>query len=166
MTLLAACAGGGGRPRPIVEEELDNWRTTLDTNLATAFLTLRTFLPPMLSMRQGAIVTMASAAGRQPAGASAPYSAAKAGLIALTRQAAIEAADSGVRVNAVAPYTIATDRVMKAAGDDLEKLASRFPLQTLGTPTDVADATLFLLSDAARWITGVTLDIAGGKVTL
>lgn len=166
VTLLAACAGGGGRPRPIVDEELGNWNRTLEANLATTFLTLRTFLPPMLELRQGSIVTMASAAGRQPAGASAPYSAAKAGVIALTRQAALEAAAAGVRVNAVAPYTIATERVIASAGSHLAQMQDSFPLKSLGTPDDVAEATLFLLSDAARWISGITLDVAGGKITL
>jgi 3-oxoacyl-[acyl-carrier protein] reductase len=84
VSLLAACAGGGGDPKPLMEESVKRWRNTLDANLTSAFLTLRTFLPPMLESGRGAIVTMASTAGRQLSGSSAPYAAAKAGLLMLT----------------------------------------------------------------------------------
>jgi 3-oxoacyl-[acyl-carrier protein] reductase len=166
VTLLAGCAGGGGEPKLLVEESAERWRATLEANLTAAFLTLHVFLPPMLDGRGGAIVMMASSAGRQLSGASAPYAAAKAGLLSLTRQAASEAGPHGVRVNAIAPSSIVTDRLAAAPPAVRENIAAGFPLRRLGEVADVVEATLFLLSDAARWITGATLDVAGGRVML
>ncbi|WP_413992316.1 SDR family NAD(P)-dependent oxidoreductase [Labrys okinawensis] len=166
VSLLAACAGGGGELKPLAEETLEHWRTTLDANLTSAFLTLRTFLPAMLQARRGAIVTMSSSAGRQLSGASAPYTAAKAGLQSLTRQVAAEAAPYGVRVNAIAPSAIITDRLAAAPESVRDQIAMGFPLRRLGTVSDVAEAAMFLLGDRSDWITGVTLDVAGGRVML
>ena len=166
VTLLAACVGGGGEPKPLSEESVERWRKTIETNLTSQFLTLRTFLPPMLQRGSGAVVVMSSSAGRQPSGASAPYAAAKAGLLSLMRQAAMEAAPRGVRVNAIAPSTIVTDRLSALPAEQRERMAAPFPLRRLGEVDDVVSATLFLLSAAAGWITGTTLDVAGGRVML
>ncbi|HLY78148.1 MAG TPA: SDR family NAD(P)-dependent oxidoreductase [Caulobacteraceae bacterium] len=162
--LLVACAGGGGALTPLVDESLDNWRATLDRNLTTAFLTLRAFLPAMYERGQGSVVLMSSSAGRHISGASAPYTAAKAGLQALMRQAASEAGPRGVRINAIAPSAIVTERLAAQPPSVREQIAKGFPLGRLGEVEDVVAATLFLLSDAAGWITGVTLDVAGGRV--
>jgi len=164
VTLLAVCAGGGGRGGPVVEEATSEWRATLESNLTSAFLTLKVFLPPMYETHHGAVVLMSSSAGRQLSGASAAYAAAKAGLQSLMRQAAAEAAPQGVRVNAIAPSSIVTERLAAQPAAAREEIARGFPLRRLGEVGDVAAATLFLLSDAAGWITGVTLDVAGGRV--
>ncbi len=161
-----ACAGGDGLPKSLLQEDAVSWRRTLDANLTSAFLTLKTFLPSMCERGRGAVVTMASAAGRQLSGASAPYAAAKAGLLSLTRQAAFEVAGQGVRVNAVAPSAIVTDRLAAQPLEIRQAIAQGFPLKRLGTVDDVTAATLFLLSDAASWITGATLDVAGGRVMI
>ena len=166
VELLVACAGGGDAARPLTEEDTIRWRSTLDANLTSAFLTLKTFLPPMYEMRRGSVVTMASSAGRQLSGASIAYTAAKAGLLSLTRQAALDAAVHGVRVNAIAPSAIVTERLAALPDEARRRIAAGFPLKRLGEVDDVAAGALFLLSDAASWITGVTLDVAGGRVTL
>jgi 3-oxoacyl-[acyl-carrier protein] reductase len=166
VELVVACAGGDGAPRPLLQEDAVSWRRTLDANLTSAFLTLKTFLPSMCERGRGAVVTMASAAGRQLSGASAPYAAAKAGLLSLTRQAALEVAGQGVRVNSVAPSAIVTDRLAAQPLEMRQAIAQGFPLKRLGTVDDVTAATLFLLSDAASWITGATLDVAGGRVMI
>jgi 3-oxoacyl-[acyl-carrier protein] reductase len=166
VELLVACAGGDGAPKSLLQEDGVSWRRTLDANLTSAFLTLKTFLPSMCERGRGAVVTMASAAGRQLAGASAPYAAAKAGLLSLTRQAALEVAGQGVRVNAVAPSAIVTDRLAAQPLELRQAIAQGFPLKRLGTVDDVTAATLFLLSDAASWTTGATLDVAGGRVMM
>jgi 3-oxoacyl-[acyl-carrier protein] reductase len=164
VTLLAACAGGGGRGGPLVEEATAGWRATLEANLTSAFLTLKTFLPAMYAARRGAVVLMSSSAGRQLSGASAAYAAAKAGLQSLMRQAAAEAAPNGVRINAIAPSSILTERLAAQPASVLEEIAKGFPLRRFGQVDDVSAASLFLLSEAASWTTGVTLDIAGGRV--
>ena len=166
VCLLVANAGGGGVPEPLSRMSAEDWRATLETNLTSAFLTLKVFLPAMMEARRGAIVTMASTAGRQLSGASAAYAAAKAGLLSLTRQAAAEAGPSGVRVNAVAPSSIVTDRMAAQPEAVRQQIAQGFPLRRLGEVDDVANATLFLLGESAGWITGVTLDVAGGRVML
>jgi 3-oxoacyl-[acyl-carrier protein] reductase len=164
VTLLVACAGGGGRGGPLAEEATAAWRATLEANLTSAFLTLKAFLPAMYEARRGAVVLMSSSAGRQLSGASAAYAAAKAGLQSLMRQAAAEAAPRGVRVNAVAPSSIVTERLAAQPAGVRQEIAKGFPLGRLGEVDDVTAATLFLLSEAASWITGVTLDVAGGRV--
>jgi 3-oxoacyl-[acyl-carrier protein] reductase len=166
VELMVACAGGDGAPKPLLEEDAASWRRTLDANLTSAFLTLKTFLPSMCEHGHGAVVTMASTAGRQLSGASAPYAAAKAGLLSLTRHAALEVAGQGVRVNAIAPSAIVTDRLAAQPAELRQAIAQGFPLKRLGTVDDVTAATLFLLSDAASWITGATLDVAGGRVMM
>ena len=122
-------------------------------------------LPDMTEQRRGAVVTIASTAGREPSPAYPAYGAAKAGLLMLTRQAALQVGEHGVRVNAVAPGSIHTDRLdalMPHAAQ--QRLADAHPLRRLGTPEDIADATLYLLSDQASWITGATLDVNGGRL--
>lgn len=166
VELLVACAGGGGAPQPLLEEDVASWRQTIDVNLTSAFLTLKTFLPSMCERGRGAVVTMSSTAGRQLSGACASYAAAKAGLLMLTRQAALEVAGHGVRINAVAPSAIVTDRLAAQPPELRRSIAQGFPLKRLGTVENVTAATLFLLSDAASWITGTTLDVAGGRVML
>jgi 3-oxoacyl-[acyl-carrier protein] reductase len=166
VEFLVVCAGSGVAAKPLIDEDPTEWCRTLYANLTSAFFTLKTFLPPMYARGRGSVVTMASSAGRQPSGASFAYSAAKAGLLSLTRQAGIEAAAHGVRVNAVAPSAIVTGRLSALPVENLQRIAQSFPLKRLGTVDDVAAATLFLLSDAASWITGVTLDVAGGRVMM
>jgi 3-oxoacyl-[acyl-carrier protein] reductase len=166
VELLVACAGGGGDPTPLVDMDIARWRRTVDVNLTSAFLTLKRFLPPMYERGRGAVVTMASSAGRQLSGASSAYAAAKAGLLSLTRQAAIDAAAHGVRVNAIAPSAVVTDRLAAQPPAVLAQIAQGFPLRRIGTVEDVAHAALFLLSDASSWLTGITLDVAGGRVMM
>jgi 3-oxoacyl-[acyl-carrier protein] reductase len=165
--VLAAFVGGGrARPGPIADVPEEDWRSTVDGSLTATFLTLKSFLPGMTQRGRGAIVTMASSAARLPGlGAPAPYVAAKAGVIMLTRQVASEVGRHGVRVNCLAPHTILTEQIQRVAPEEWrEKMAAAIPLGRLGTPEDVARAAVFLASDSAAWITGVTLDVAGGYV--
>jgi 3-oxoacyl-[acyl-carrier protein] reductase len=163
--LLAAFVGGDGRPEPLAGMGVERWRAVVDRNLTSTFLALRSFLPGMMERGRGAAVTMASTAGRQAGGASAAYGAAQAGVVMLTRQAAAEAGPRGVRVNCVAPSSVLTERVRAEMPDETRRqMAAFFPLGRVGAPDDVARAVLFLLSDAAAWITGATLDITGGRV--
>jgi 3-oxoacyl-[acyl-carrier protein] reductase len=164
--ILAAFAGGQGAPVPTAVLGEQRWRAVLDSELTSAFLTVSAFLPGMVERGRGSIVLMSSSAGRQPSRANLAYGVAKAGLVMLTRQLATEVGPSGVRVNCLAPSTILTEKVraaMPAAAQ--ERAAAGHPLRRLGTPADVAHSALFLASDAAGWLTGLTLDVAGGLVT-
>jgi 3-oxoacyl-[acyl-carrier protein] reductase len=165
--VVAAFVGGGrARPGPVAQVPVEDWRSTVDGILTATFLTLKGFLPGMIQRGGGAIVTMASSAARLPGlGAPAPYVAAKAGVVMLTRQVAGEVGRHGVRVNCLAPHTILTEQIQLRAPEEWrERMAAAIPLGRLGTPEDVALAALFLASDSASWITGVTLDVAGGYV--
>jgi len=165
--VLAAFVGGGqARPGPVAQVPVEDWHSTVDGILTATFLTLKTFLPGMIQRGRGAIVTMASSAARLPGlGAPAPYVAAKAGVVMLTRQVAGDVGRHGVRVNCLAPHTILTEQIQQRAPEEWrQKMAAAIPLGRLGTPEDVALAALFLASDSASWLTGVTLDVAGGYV--
>jgi 3-oxoacyl-[acyl-carrier protein] reductase len=165
VDILATFAGEGGLPRPTVELTLDEWRRAIDSSLTGTFLTVQTFLPGMLERGSGSIVTMSSAAGRLPSRANIAYAAAKAGVQMFTRHLAAEVAPQGVRLNCLAPSAVRNERMARAMTDEqLEQLGQSFPLRRIGTPDDVAAATAFLASDASSWITGVTLDISGGKI--
>jgi 3-oxoacyl-[acyl-carrier protein] reductase len=164
VDILLAFAGGGRQPQPLAAINESEWRTDIDRNLTATFLTMKTFLPPMVSRGTGSIVTMASVAARLAGGAPIAYAAAKAGIIVLSQQVAKEAA-SHVRVNCLAPSTVVNERMQQAIPDEqLRQMATMYPLGRLGVPADVANASLFLASDASSWITGITLDIAGGQV--
>ena len=163
--IVAAFAGGDGMPVPTVSESAKHWRSVIDTDLNSTFLTVSAFLPAMVERKGGVIITMSSAAARQPAQSCAAYAAAKAGVIAFTRHLAKEMAGDGIRANCLAPSAVENDK-MRAwlSAARRAELAGAFPLGRIGQPEDVAAAALFLASASASWITGVTLDIAGGKI--
>lgn len=165
VSILAAFAGGRGEPTATAQETPEHWQTVLDTNLTATFLTTRAFLPAMIGRGRGAIITMASSAARQPERTSSAYAAAKAGVMALTRQLAVETAAHGIRVNCLAPASTLNERMQAHMSDQqLQQLAAAFPLGRIAQPSDIANAACFLASDTSSWITGVTLDIAGGKI--
>lgn len=164
VELLTAFAGGLGEPVPFFQLSEEKWRASVDANLTATFLTIQTFAPAMVESRRGAIVTMSSSAGRLAGLASPPYAASKAGIVMLTGHLARELAPMGVRVNCVAPSAIMNDRLARVPPDKLREIAAGFPLGRIGVPEDVALATLFLVSESSSWVTGVTLDISGGRV--
>jgi 3-oxoacyl-[acyl-carrier protein] reductase len=164
VDILVAFAGAGGEPTPFLQLTEEKWRAVVDGNLTATFLTIMAFAPSMVERQSGAIVTMSSSAGRLAGMASPPYAASKAGIGMLTGHLARELAPQGVRVNCVAPSAIMNDRLAKLPAEKLREIAAGFPLGRIGTPEDVALATLYLVSDSASWITGVTIDISGGRV--
>ena len=167
VDILAPFAGGNGMPVPTAQETVAHWREVVESDLTATFVCVRAFLPGMIERGHGAIVTMASAAARQAARSSAAYAAAKAGVIALTRHLAAEVGPDGIRVNCIAPSAVENERLRTwTTEEQRSELAASFPLRRIGQPRDVAAAALFLASDASSWITGVTLDIAGGKIML
>jgi 3-oxoacyl-[acyl-carrier protein] reductase len=166
--VLFAFAGGFGARTPLLETELDEWNRIVESNLTSTFLTLREFAPGMVERGSGSIVTMASNAARfLDIQLTASYAAAKAGVMVLSRHAALELGPKGVRVNCLAPATILSERVKRNMDEKrLASIAEMSPLGTIGHPDDPALAALFLASDSARWMTGVTLDVAGGRIMM
>jgi 3-oxoacyl-[acyl-carrier protein] reductase len=163
--LAAFVAGGRARPGPIAQTTEEEWRSTIDGTLTATFLTVKSFLPGMIARRHGAIVMMASSAARIPLGAPTAYAAGKAGVIMFSRYLANEVGKYNIRVNCLAPHTILTERVQRQMPEAQQReMAAQTPLGRLGTPEDVALATLFLASDSAAWVTGITLDVAGGRM--
>ncbi|MFF2555273.1 SDR family NAD(P)-dependent oxidoreductase [Nocardia sp. NPDC058058] len=164
VDIVIAFAGGYGQPVPSAAETAEHWRQVVDSDLTATFLTISTFLPELTASR-GTVVTMASSAGRQASRAAAAYAAAKAGVVGMSRHLANELAPLGIRVNCIAPATIENERLRRVMSDEQrDQLARTYPLARLGTPEDIAAATLFLASSASAWITGITLDITGGSV--
>ncbi len=157
-----ALVNNAGIARRGLLEEMDpqDWDDMMAVHLRGAFLFSRALLPGLRAAR-GAIVNIASIWGQTGGACEAAYSAAKAGLIGLTKALAKEAAPD-VRVNAVAPGVIDTPMLAGFSEEDLEALRANIPLARLGRPEDVADAVRFLISDASSYITGQVLAVNGG----
>jgi len=144
-------------------EERD-WDRILDANLKSAYLLTRAVLPQMISRKKGCIVNIASMWGQVGASCEVHYSAAKGGLIAMTKALAKEVGPSGIRVNCVAPGVIDTPMIRDLDADARRALAAETPLGRLGEPRDVAGAVLFLTGEDASFITGQVLGVNGGFV--
>lgn len=166
--ILMAFAGGFTRTTPILEISEQEWRHVMDSNVTSTFLCLQAVLPAMIERRRGAVVTMASNAARfLDIPLTASYAAAKAAIVQLTRHVAKEVGPHNVRCNVVAPATTLTERVAATLPPAaIERLAESAPLRRIGLAQDSANAAVFLVSDAASWLTGITLDVAGGRIML
>jgi NAD(P)-dependent dehydrogenase (short-subunit alcohol dehydrogenase family) len=166
VDILMPFAGGFDHYTPVQDITEAEWRHVIDANLTSTFLAVKAFIPGMLERRHGAIVTMASNAARLlDATLVSSYAAAKAGVVQFTRHVAREVGPRGVRVNCIAPATTLTDRIERnLSAEQRDALARLAPLERLGAPEDSAHAAVFLASDAASWLTGVTLDVTGGRV--
>lgn len=140
----------------------EDWRAMLDTHLTGAFLLSRAVLPGMISRRHGRIINVGSIWGQVGASCEVHYSAAKAGLIGLTKALAKEVAPSGVTVNCVCPGVIATDMLASFTEEDLAVLCEETPVGRLGTPEDVARTLVFLAEESAGFITGQVIGVNGG----
>ena len=140
------------------------WQRMINTNLSSAFYCSREALKNMISDKNGVIINIASMWGEVGASMEVHYSTAKAGLIGMTKALAKEVGLSGVRVNAVSPGVVLTDMMNSFSESDKENLKDETPLNSLGTPEDIAQAVSFLVSDNARFITGQVLSVNGGFV--
>ena len=150
------------RDNMILRMKDEQWDAVLAINLRGTFLFTRAAARPMIKAHRGRIINIASVSGLMGNPGQANYSASKAGVIGLTRTVARELAGRNVTVNAVAPGFIATDMTAALGEEVLAQVKSEIPLGRLGDPQDVADAVLFLASEAASFITGHVLTVDGG----
>ena len=142
----------------------EDWDAVLQTNLTGTMYCTRAVLRPMIRQKNGRIINISSVIGLMGNPGQASYAAAKAGIIGLTKTTAKEVGTRGITVNAIAPGFITTDMTAKIPEEFQNRLLELIPLQSFGTPEDVADTVCFLASDAARYITGQTIQVDGGMV--
>lgn len=159
------CNAGVALPQRLLTDTTDGqWRRVTSVDLDGVFYTLRAAIPGMVRRKRGAIVTVSSMWGVTGGSCETPYSAAKAGVIGLTRALAKELGPSNIRVNCVAPGVIDTGMNRHLSPEDLAALEDGTPLGRLGAPEEVAEAILFLASDRSSFITGQVLGVDGGMV--
>jgi len=150
----------------IMRMSVEAWREVLETNLYGAFWTIKAATRPMLKARGGRIINITSVSGQAGQTGQANYSAAKAGLIGLTKSAARELASRSITVNAVAPGFVLTELTRDLPDALKAEITARTPLGRFGTAEEIADAVAFLASDEARYITGQVLAVDGGLVMM
>lgn len=174
IDLLVSNAGSFCSMSPLHEMSDAEWEATIQSNLTSAFYACRAVLPGMIARRRGSIVIISSIAAKVAFPFAAPYSAAKAGLLGLTRAAAAEVGSYGIRVNALCPGVVVGTEMHERVNSELQKVTGTPPenrvagarrralLRELPSPDDVAQAALFLASPESRLITGQVLNVDGG----
>jgi NAD(P)-dependent dehydrogenase (short-subunit alcohol dehydrogenase family) len=173
--VVVANSGVAGPTASLWEVDPEEWEATFAVNVRGVFLTYRALLPAMLARGSGSLVTIGSMTGKRPLPGRTPYAASKTALIGLTRTLAHEIGDRGLRANLVSPGAIEGERIERvianlAAHESIDPAEARdrfeapSPLRRLVGPDDVADAVVFLASDAARGITGEDLNVSAGTV--
>jgi len=170
IDLLVNNAGGAlNTPHRLAEIEERHWDLVVNVNLKGAFLCCQQVIPAMVKQGKGAVVNMSALAGHWRASlAGVQYTAAKAGIEGLTRQLAYDFGPSGIRVNAIAPTVTMTGERIQGLWDDKgqaekERILSQIPLRRLSTMEEIGAGVVFLASDESSYITGITLDICGGR---
>jgi NAD(P)-dependent dehydrogenase (short-subunit alcohol dehydrogenase family) len=153
---------GVAAPSSLIELSETDWNYLVDVNLKGIWLCLKYEIPAMLAQDGGAIVNIASIAGVIGLQGYAAYGATKGGVIALTRGAAIEYAQSGIRINTVSPGPTETQALKKLPTEKLAQIASWQPVARNAKPEEIADAVLWLCSDSASFVTGQNLVVDGG----
>jgi NAD(P)-dependent dehydrogenase (short-subunit alcohol dehydrogenase family) len=166
LDIAANVAGTSGTFANIADSTTESWRRTIHLNLDAVFFCMRAELRAMRAAGTGgSIVNVSSSAGKMGVPGLAAYSASKHGVIGLTKTAALEVARDGIRVNAVCPGTIRTPMLRGFVGGDeetLEKMGRRSPIGRIGEPDEIAEAIVWLCSDAASFVTGHALEADGG----
>ncbi len=157
-------AGLPHMPTPLAELDVEDLEQALAVNGLGVFLAMKYEIAAMVETGGGAIVNMSSTAGLQGVRGMAGYVAGKHAVLGLTRTAALDYADRNIRVNAVAPGPILTDRLEALDDDTRRMIGSHVPLGRMGSPAEVAAAVAWLLSDHASFLTGATIPIDGGRL--
>jgi len=168
IDILVNSAGGYGKLTSVEELPLDDWDKTVALNMRGTFLMCKRAIPYLKKSKAGRVINVSSISGRTLFGSTSPaYAASKAGVIQLTRFLAIELGPSGITANSIAPITTLTPRVRALRSEaNIEQIASQIPLRRLPDPQDHANAMVFLASDSAAYLNGVSLDINGGRILM
>jgi 3-oxoacyl-[acyl-carrier protein] reductase len=166
LDILVNCAGGYTKMLNIEQMPVDEFDKVIALNLRGTFLMCKAAIAPLKASKAGRIINIASISGRTVHATSSPaYGAAKAGVIQLTRFLAWELGPHNITANSIAPITTLTPRVAALrTPEQVEQMASTIPLRRLAEPIDHVNAMLWLASDAASYINGVSLDVNGGRV--
>jgi NAD(P)-dependent dehydrogenase (short-subunit alcohol dehydrogenase family) len=159
-------AGTEGTPGPVTEQTAETYKATFDTNVLGTLLSMKHELRVMVAQGHGSIVNVSSTYGRVGGAGASVYVASKHAVEGLTKAAALEVAESGVRVNVVAPGPIDTGMLNRFTGTPEKKaaLVAGVPLKRVGTPEEIAQTILFVASDKASFITGASIAVDGGKL--
>ncbi len=158
-------AGEGHMPTPLGDITVEDFDRCLRVNLAGAFLSMKYEIAAMLDGGGGAILNMSSTAGLGGVRGMGAYAASKHGVIGLTRTAAIDYAARGIRVNAIAPGPVLTEKIAQLGDAIHEQICQAVPMRRIGRPEEIAAAAVWLCSDEAGFITGATLPIDGGRTS-
>jgi len=165
LDILVNNAGIAGRSAPTWELSVEEWQQVLAIDLTGVFLGCRAVLPGMIAAESGRIVNIASIAGKEGNPNAVPYSAAKAGVIGLTKAVAKEVATKGIFVNCITPAVIETPILAQVSAEHIAYMTSRIPMGRVGQPAEVAALIAFLCSDDLSFSTGAVFDLSGGRAT-
>jgi len=163
IDILVNCAGYLGRATSFKDHDPGDWQRIVDVNLAGTMRVTQAVLPRMLQQRSGRIVNLGSLAGREGLPGITAYSAASAGIIALTKALGREIASENVFVNCVAPGPIDTDMIRDLGPDVVDRMIQDSPLRRLGQRDEVAHLVAWLCTEASRFNTGAVFDMSGGR---
>jgi 3-oxoacyl-[acyl-carrier protein] reductase len=165
LDILVNNAGITGRSFPIQELSDEDWSRVIDADLTSVFLCCRAAIKVMLGQGSGRIINIASIAGKEGNPTLVPYSAAKAGVIGLTKALAKEVCTKGILVHAIAPAVIGTKLLQQMERSTVDLLVSKIPMGRVGRPEEVAALAAWLVSDDCSFTTGAVHDLSGGRAT-
>lgn len=163
IDILVNCAGVMGANAPLWELDVAEWRRVIEVDLNGTFIPCRSCIPHMLKRGAGRIVNLASIAGKEGNANASAYSAAKAGVLALTKSLGKELADTEIRVNAIAPAMIRTTLFEQMSETYAKQMIAKIPMGRPGTVEEIASLVLWLCSDDCSFSTGAVFDASGGR---
>jgi NAD(P)-dependent dehydrogenase (short-subunit alcohol dehydrogenase family) len=165
VDILVASAGIAGPNATLADYPVDAWRKVIEVDLNGVFLCCRAVVPGMVKRNYGRIVNIASVAGKEGNPNAAPYSAAKAGVIALTKSLGKELAQTGVRVNCVTPAAVKTAIFDQITQQHIDYMLAKIPMNRFGLVEEIAAMIAWLASEECSFSTGAVFDLSGGRAT-